>query len=434
MPFEGRAGAPVLSGPALRLDYRKLVDGSVAVTVFCGAIALVEPSPYDFASIVAIALWALGGFRVGGTALLFIGLIGVYNFGGFVSLIPHLDEPLPTLFMLQSLYLAITAVFFVLYFSEDTVQRTDQCLQAFTLGTLLAAVCGILGYFNVAGTGSLFSLYGRASGTFKDPNVLGSYLILGALTLMQRLLLGRTRRPIVTTLGYLVVVAGVFLSFSRGSWLAFAIATALTTALTYATAPTLRARRHILTYVGLAAALAVLVIVGLLADSHIRSFFLERAAVTQDYDVGETGRFGNQLRSLDMLLDRVNGFGPLRFRLTFGLDPHNSYINAFASYGWLGATAFFLLVGLTVFIGFRVAIVPSPYRRVAQVFWPALLVFLLQGFQIDIDHWRHVYLMLAVVWALEGARLRGAAASRPPQAARVASASFPTAERPVAVR
>lgn len=435
MPTEAPACGPAPGRPPLRLDYHRLVNGSFALMTFCGAIAIFEPSPYDFASVAALGLWLLGGFRIGGTALLFIGLIAVYNFGGFVSLVPYLDEPLPTLFMLQSLYLALTAVFFVLFFSQQTVRRAELCLQAFAASTVVAAICGILGYFDVAHLGAIFSMYGRASGTFKDPNVLGSYLIMGALTYMQRLLLGQSRRPVLTTAAYLVVVAGVFLSFSRGSWLAFAVATTLAVGLTYATAPDRRARRRILGLVGVAALLGTLVVGGLLADSHVRSFFFERAAVTQDYDVGETGRFGNQLRSLNMLLDRINGFGPLRFRLTFGLDPHNSYINSFASYGWLGASAFFLLIGLTFFIGFRVAILPSPVRRVAQVFWPSLMVFLLQGFQIDIDHWRHVYLMMGAVWALEGARLRGATAPRlHPQAARLDLAAVVTPGVPIAVR
>ncbi len=57
-------------------------------------------------------------------------------------------------------------------------------------------------------------------------------------------------------------------------------------------------------------------------------------------------------------------------------------------------------------MGFRVAWTPSPFRRAAQVYWPSLLVFLLQGFQIDIDHWRHVFLMLGAVWGIETARVR----------------------------
>ena len=394
------------AGSARGLDVHRLTNGAVAVMVFCGAIALVEPSPYDFASFVAIPLWFLGGFTLQPLALLFAALIFFYNLGGFISLLPHLDETLPTTFMLQSLYLAVTAVFFAAFFGEDTERRARICQQAFAASALLAACCGIVGYFDLGGLGAQFSMYGRASGTFKDPNVLGSYIIMGALFCLQQLLLGRARRPVLLVVALLVMVSGIFLSFSRGSWLAFTIATILLFALTIGTATSASVRRRSLHVAGGTVALALLAVGVLLALPATREFFFQRAALTQEYDVGETGRFGNQLRSLSMLLDRLNGFGPLRFRLTFGLDPHNSYINAFASYGWFGAAAFFVLVGLTCFIGFRLVVTRSPYQQVAQVFWPALFVFLLQGFQIDIDHWRHVYLMLGAVWGLESARLR----------------------------
>ena len=126
----------------------------------------------------------------------------------------------------------------------------------------------------------------------------------------------------------------------------------------------------------------------------------------QDYDAGPTGRFGNQLRSLPMLLELPNGFGPLRFRLVFQLEPHNSYINGFASYGWIGGFAWIMIVATTCYVGFRLMFAPSPYRFHAQVWFSALFVLLLQGFQIDIDHWRWVFLSFAAVWGLETARVR----------------------------
>ena len=44
MPIEG--GAAALVAPrSLRFDYDALVRGSFGLTIFCGAIALVEPSP-----------------------------------------------------------------------------------------------------------------------------------------------------------------------------------------------------------------------------------------------------------------------------------------------------------------------------------------------------------------------------------------------------
>ena len=94
----------------------------------------------------------------------------------------------------------------------------------------------------------------------------------------------------------------------------------------------------------------------------------------------------------------------MRFRLFFGQDPHNSYVGAFADGGWFGGLLNIYIVFLTTFIGFRLVLKTSPYQRLAQVYFPALLVFYLQALQIDIDHWRHVYIMLGSVWGLEAAR------------------------------
>jgi hypothetical protein len=153
---------------------------------------------------------------------------------------------------------------------------------------------------------------------------------------------------------------------------------------------------------GLVGAVAI---AGLLTVSDVAEMFTSRAQVTQDYDEGVTGRFGNQLRSMPMLLESPNGFGPLRFRRIFGLEPHNSYIGAFANGGWLGGLAFLGLVLTTSFVGLRLCFAPSPFQRQAQIVFPVVLMFFLQGIQIDIDHWRHLYMLLGMIWALEAARM-----------------------------
>jgi hypothetical protein len=147
-------------------------------------------------------------------------------------------------------------------------------------------------------------------------------------------------------------------------------------------------------------------IVGLLAIDGVRSMFEERAQVAQPYDEGETGRFGQHLRAIPALLDLPNGFGPLRYRLTFRFDPHNSYLNSFASGGWISGLAFLGLMLATTYVGLRLAWQPSPYQRHGQILFAAHLTFFVQAFQIDIDHWRHVYLVWGAIWGLEAARRR----------------------------
>lgn len=388
------------------LSWQGMINASLALCMASGFLAFIEPSPYDLLVIATLGLWAVGGFTVHPLIVPFAALMFLYNIGGFLALLPYLNEPDPTTFMVQSVYLALTAVLFAIVFAENTVQRLESCLRGFAIGCVLASLGAIAGYFDLAGAGASLTLYGRASSTFKDPNVLGSYLVLGALFLMQTLILGRARHFGLTLLGLLLILSGVFLSFSRGSWGVMVGSGMILVTLTLLTQGNPRIRRRIVTMAVLAAALAGAGLVALLSIESVRDMLTQRFALVQDYDGGETGRFGNQLHAIPMLLERIGGFGPVRFRLFFDEDSHSSYIGAFSSYGWLGGASFFLLVGLTIVIGVRQVLRPSPYQRVAQVIFPCLFALLVQAFQIDIDHWRHVYLMLGAVWGIEAARLK----------------------------
>ncbi|MDH7794756.1 MULTISPECIES: O-antigen ligase family protein [unclassified Beijerinckia] len=390
-----------------RLDLEPLLRIVFAAFIASGCISIIEPSPYDFLSLLAIAVWALGGFRLNVVLMPMIFLWVIYTVAGFVALMPHWNEHDSWLFQFQSLYLIVTVVFFAMFFSEKTHDRIDLCLKAFTFGCVASSLLGILGYLGLFGLADYTVMYeGRVSGTFKDPNVFGSYLVMALVYLTHGLITGRTRRPFLVIVSTGIVALGIFLSFSRGSWGAAVIALVTMFIVTFFTAEDAPTRRRMLLWAAAAITIAILGIIVILSFDTTRELFLQRATVTQDYDEGLTGRFGNQLRSLPMLLELPNGFGPLRFRLFFFLEPHNSYINAFASYGWVGGFTWLILVASTCFIGFRLTFMKSPYRDLAHVCWPPLFAMLLQGFQIDIDHWRWVFLGFGMIWGMEAARIR----------------------------
>lgn len=402
------AGATGLPGQTrIRLKYETIVRAAFFLMISAGFLDFVEPAPYDFMFLMAAGLLFLSGFRLHRSLVLIYFLWIFYAIGGFIALAPYWHEELPKEFQIQSLYLVVTFFVLSIFFSERSEERLALGLYAFTIGSIVCALIGIAGYFNVAGLAKYTLMHeGRVASTFEDPNVLGSYLILAAMFLLQKLLLGNTRYIFIMAAGYIIIMLAIFLSFSRGSWGATALASMMIFATAFMTCGSARLRRRMLVLmivalIGLAIALA-----GILSVESARTLLEQRFSVTQDYDVGATGRFGNQLRSLPMLLDLPNGFGPLRFRLTFGLEPHSSYINAFASYGWLGGFAWLLIVGSTVFVGFRLMFTPSPVRHLAQVWFVALFVLLLQGFQIDIDHWRWVFLCFGAVWGAEAGRVR----------------------------
>ena len=399
----------ILRAPARIFDYQRLVDGLVFVLVASSAISLVEPSPFDLLAPVALLLWALGGFTIHRAILPFALLLLAYCLMGFLALTPYWRDVDSITYQALSTYLMIMGVFFALFLAQSSERRADVILSALTLGALIAAVCGLLGYFNVAGLGETFTLYDRAKGTFKDPNVLGPYLTPGVLNLLQKLMLGRARSVLFSVAALAMILAGEFVTFSRGAWGVTLFSIALMTGCTYAQADNPRLKRRIMTTAIIAAIVGALVVLILLAQDSTREFFLQRANATQDYDEGETGRFGNQARSLPMLLDRFWGFGPLRFRLFFGLEAHDSYITAFANDGWLGGLVYVLIAASSVFVGLRLITRPSPYRSRAQIFAPVLISYFALAFVIDIDHWRHFPLLMGAVWGLEAARQKWAA-------------------------
>ena len=405
-PGASRWQAGAWSHLPVLLVLRRLATVLLVAFIFFACFAFSDTSPYDVVAIPTILLWLCLGLRLHRGMLPLLGLLILYVSAITVALLPYIDQPLPVTWTIQLAYLAITGVFFAMLFADGTQARMELALKTFVASCLLSSAFGIVGYFGFIPTEDLFYKYGRASGTFQDPNVFGSFLTLGALYLMHGLLLGTTRRPILSSAILMVIVAGIFLSFSRGSWGGTLIAVAVMVASVYATTRSPVLRRRIVTLTVLALAGTAIAIVGLMSIGDTAEMFSKRAAVTQDYDTGETGRFGNQIRGLNMLVDEPLGMGPLRWRLIFALEPHNSYIGSFANGGWVGGVAFIGLVLTTSFVGFRLMSRDTPFRRHAQIVWPALLMFFLQAAQIDIEKWRHVYMMLGMVWGLEAARLR----------------------------
>ena len=409
LPADGIA----VHAPSRRRTLELLLGALLWLTGIAGAFVFVEPSPYEIMGLVTIVVFAVSGLALRASLIPLSALLILYVIGFGIAVVPVLDQPKTLMWVMVSLFMAMTTLFFAAMLGTNTEERLKLLMRGYMAAAVIAALAGIVGYFHfVPGVSGMFLLYDRARGTFNDPNVLGAFLVLPALLAFQRVLSRRFIDAARSALLLLLLVAGIFLSFSRGSWGAALFSTAFMMAATYFTSDNLRAKRRIVVAAVVAIAIAAIVICVLLSIDATREFFLQRAALTQDYDAGETGRFGNQLRSLPLLLDRFAGFGPLRFRLVFGLEPHNSYLGAFANDGWLGGLLFALTVGVTVWIGLRLMFKPSPYQRIAQVYFPALAAFFLQAFQIDIDHWRHVFLMLGAIWGLEAARQKWMASGR----------------------
>ncbi|MBX3540711.1 MAG: O-antigen ligase family protein [Chelatococcus sp.] len=396
----------------LRISLARLDSLALWLFVFAGAFVLIEPSLYELLFPLALVVALLIGFRVPASAAPMIVLLTLFNMGGAFALIPYLDESRSVMFIVISIYLAMTSVFFASILTHEPERRLETIRSALIWSAWPAGIASLLGYFDVAGLGSIFTVYGRASGTFKDPNVMGPYMVLPIVYIVQGFI--ERRSGVLKTIALLSVpLLALFLSFSRGAWADLVGALALLFALSFVTGATLAQRRMMIVYaLGCIAVLVVMLGIALSIDD-VREIFTMRASLSQDYDEGTTGRFGNQLRSIPLLLEHVNGLGPLRFHVYFNADPHSVYINAFASYGWLGGLSYLTLIIATWIVAWRTVFRRSPLQSHAIAVWSALIVITIQGFQIDTDHWRQFYLMLGLTWGIAAASKTLATANVP---------------------
>lgn len=388
-------------GAAARLGH-----ALVALLVFSGAFVLFEPAPYDIFSLLVMSVLFLLGLPIArGVAPLF-GLLLVFTGFGFVAA-TNAAMPNDALFyVLVTGFLAATSVFYACYVAADPAVNLPRIATAYIAAASCAATLAILGYFGLIPGAEMLTRFGRASGPFQDPNVLGPFLIPAALLLLNRLFTGHPSRHLLSAGLLLVICFCLLLTFSRGAWGHFLVSAATMTYLAFITAQGIGSRLRIVAFCALGVlALACLLAVALSLEQ-VSDLFEQRARLTQPYDTAETGRFANQIRGLFLIAEQPLGLGATEFGRIFGEDPHNVYLNAFASYGWLGGVCYLGLVITTLAFGAVHALRRTPWQGLFQAFYAAFVGVALLALVIDTDHWRHFFLLVGVLW---GAMIAGRA-------------------------
>ncbi|MBS0530590.1 MAG: O-antigen ligase domain-containing protein, partial [Proteobacteria bacterium] len=339
-----------------------------------GAIVLIEPSPYEFATLAAMIVFFATGLRMRLVFLPLLILLFMVNIGYTICAAYLMDRTEIVNWILTSWYMAVTVIFFAMVFSEDTAARLDLLRRGLIFGALIASLAGIAGYFHlVPGEHELLTLYGRARGTFKDPNVLAAFLILPALFSLQSIVTERFGKSLRSVISLGIIGLALLLAFSRASWGQFILTSAFMLTMMFLTSQSTKQRSRIVTTTVIAVAVVAMLLVVLLSFDSIGDLFKERASFDQKYDEGRFGRFGRHALGFQMALDLPLGIGPLQFTRFFPEDTHNSYLNAFMSGGWISGIFYPALVFITVFFGFRNMFVRTPWQKTYLAIFAAFL-------------------------------------------------------------
>src|SRR4030088_2994314 len=184
-----------------------------------GAIVFIEPSPYELVTLAATVFFFATGLRLRLIFMPLLLLLFLLNVGYSVGAVPFIEQPEVANWIATSWYMAVAVIFFAMVVSEDTAARLDMLRRGLIVGGLVAATSGIAGYFNlVPGGHDLLTLYERARGTFKDPNVLGAFLILPALFSLQSVVSDKFGKAFRNVIAFGIMSLAILLAFSRAAW------------------------------------------------------------------------------------------------------------------------------------------------------------------------------------------------------------------------
>lgn len=372
-------------------------SGAVFLGILLSGFVISEPAPYELYMAGLIAIWALFGLRISRAATPLLVLLVTMNIGGMISMTQMADLANTPLYLAVSLFLAFSAVFFA---SITAVQPSLYRLIfiAYVVSAVATSLLGIAGYFHAFPGAEMFTKYDRAAGAFQDPNVFGPFLVLPGIYLLYLLLTGPVTRMPLLAVPLLIITAGIFFSFSRGAWGMFAVSAVLLTGCLFLQSASGKFRLRVVVMTMAALALLVVAMIVILQLPGVSEMFSNRAHLEQSYDTARLGRFARYGIGFQMAMEHPFGIGPLVFGTIFGEDTHDIWLKMLMDYGWLGFVSFLALVLWTIAAGFRILLRDRPWQPYLLCAYVAFIGNIGLGTFIDIDHWRHVYLLLGLIW------------------------------------
>jgi hypothetical protein len=359
-----------------------------------------EPAPVDVVFVLLIIVGVLS-WRFPTRVPAFVAVpLAAYAVLSILSSVNAGDGVRALRFELITLYLVVLAVWLTGALADAGVAR--RAMKVYVLAAVASAAAGTIA-LEVGFPGASHLLFDafRAQALFKDPNVFGAFLVPAVAVVVEELqrprLLGWRRPWLVAAL--VVLVAGLFFAFSRGAWLSAVIAAATVVLVTVWRNNGRKAA--IVSLVGLAT--ATLVGIGLLVATGSLEFFESRSSFTT-YD---RLRFGAQTSAFEHATDHVFGYGPGQVESALPQSAHSLYARVSYEQGLPGTFALALVLLATLYCAISLAVRDRDVYGIGSAAllgsWVGLLA---NSVFIDTLHWRHLWIVAALIWLGYAQRFR----------------------------
>jgi O-antigen ligase len=379
-------------------------------------IVKIEPAPTDAVLGIAIVVAAVTGrLVIDRVPWIVTTLLGIYLALNLVSSTAVVVPGRAFRYAGITFYMALFAVWLASW--VRTRDRARLVLRAYVFAAVSSAFLGTAAYLHVIPGGGIFLEYNgaRAVGLFKDPNVFGAFLVPAALFVLDeliapKLLRGRTLTKVAM---FLLLTVGTLLSFSRAAWAGLAVGAVMMVGIL---ALRRGGSRRAFQLAGVLVVTGVIALAAL-ASSGALSYFQQRTSI-QGYD---TDRFGAQRLGLKLAQEHPLGIGPGQFEHYSPLSAHSTYVRALAEIGLLGLISISAIILVTLVMAAQnVARGRDTFGIGSAPLLASWFTLLFTSFVIDTLHWRHLWLVAALIWS--GAARGREQPAPPPQALRAARA------------
>lgn len=370
-------------------SYGAYLGAFLPIYAFLSGFVFFEPSLAEFAFALALPglflargitarQWLIGG-------LLFLPTLASAAWAYF------------SLGLLDTRFVAIDLYLFAFYVLIVAAQRPEgraetlrSCCRAMALASFIGIGVGLLLYVRLLPMppGMRIVRANRLYGFFKDTNVFASYMTIPFLYYLSRFFSeGRRDRAAAAGAAVAVLGLGLLLSFSRAAWLGCALGALALAIVALAKGPR-HTRARAAALVGAVAAAAAIVLWGNLRLGSVEISAIVRARLGfLSYDAG---RFKAQALSFELLgRSPILGVGPGSYEAFSRLSAHSLYARILGERGIVGSLAFLAFAAL--------AFAPAALKKAEAWLLAALAALLVSSFFIDSLHWRHLWLLLALL-------------------------------------
>jgi len=186
--------------------------------VFLVGFVFFEPAPYELLIVPMLVVWFAFGLTIKRGFLPLTLMMLCFVCGGMIAATQKANVGGSFFYIVVTTFLATTSIFYAALIAEKPGERLRIVFNAYITAAVIGALIGILAYFHVLPNSETFLFGGRAAGPFEDPNVFGPFLALPIVFLLRQILVKPLNQNILNILGLMILLAAVFLAFSRAAW------------------------------------------------------------------------------------------------------------------------------------------------------------------------------------------------------------------------